>query len=328
MTSSSRTAAIGVAIALVVVLSGCVGGGPVSGQNPAAASQSSERAATDSQPGYSTETMGPIPPLDERTEEALDRLRTKQNDIESYRATITETTVTQLSNGSELTRVRKWNVAVKYTDEGVLTRVESWTPGSSEVEARSFRIRNATASIEYVPSEDEYRIRKEAPSDGTEHGGSFAHSRTENGSYSLFEPPRAVIERENAIQYTGTETVSGQETAVIHLEGNPNGGNRAYYAAQTLWVDTETGFVVKQRAQKPHLDSMSNMSLAEVRNPEENDPLNDSDDDPNAVYLGDKTITTAYTNVSINDVPTSTFDPGLPEGADVEVFTPEEDEER
>ena len=52
--------------------------------------------------------------------------------------------------------------------------------------------------------------------------------------------------------------------------------------------------------------------------------MNDSDDDPNAVYIGDKTITTTYTNVSANDVPNSTFDPDIPEGGDVEVETLED----
>ncbi|MFB9808062.1 hypothetical protein ACFFQF_24005 [Haladaptatus pallidirubidus] len=61
--------------------------------------------------------------------------------------------------------------------------------------------------------------------------------------------------------------------------------------------------------------------MAELRNPGANDPMNESDDDPNAVYLGDKTITTTYTNVSVNDVPNSTFDPNILQDADVERST-------
>jgi len=318
-----RSRAVGLvgSVALVVILSGCIGGAPAPGAQQTTAPQPDEEATSGSE-GRQSATMGPIPPLDERTKKALNRLQAKQDEIDSYRATVTETTVTQLSNGSELTRVQKWNIAVKYTDEGVLTRAESWRPGSSE--ERSFRIHNRTASIQYVPSEDEYRVRKDSESNRGDHGDFFAHARTENGSYSLFEPPLAVIERENSIQYIGTERVNGRETAVIGLDGNPNGGNLAYYAARTLWVDTETGFVLKQRAQKPRLDSMQRISVAEVMNPEANNSLNDSDDDPNAVYLGDKTITTTYTNVSINDVPDSIFDPDIPEDGDVEVSTQEE----
>ena len=118
--------------------------------------------------------------------------------------------------------------------------------------------------------------------------------------------------------------VNDQEAHVIYLDGNPKGGNLAYYDAQTIWVDTETGLVLKQTAQKPLPDSMQNMTVAEFRNPEANNPLNDSDDGPNAVYIGDKTITRTYTNVSVNDVPNSTFDPDIPDDGDVEVVTSED----
>ncbi|RBI59942.1 hypothetical protein DMJ13_19770 [halophilic archaeon] len=263
--------------------------------------------------------MGEIPPIDKQTQKILDRIRSKQASINSYRYTITETTVTQLSNGSELTHTQKWNVAVKYTENGVLTRVASWDSDSPQ--KKDINIYNGTAAIQYIPSENEYRIQNKS----SDHASHLSpHTRTRNGSYQLFEAPLKTIKNENAIHYNGTATVNGEKTYVIHLNGNPNGGNLAYYAAQTLWVDTDTGVVLKQTAQKPHLDSMSNVSIAELRNPEDNPIHNDTDDAPDAVYLGDKTITTTYTNVSINTVSNSTFNPNIPEGADVERATQEE----
>lgn len=307
-------------ITLMVVLSGCLGGTPLQNdqqnQTPPTDQTTSESTRVNGTP-----TMGEIPPLSDQTKEALERIRSKQDRITSYQATITETTVTQLSNGSQLTYVQKWNVAVKFSENGVLTRVESWSPNSSE--PKSLWIQNATATIQYVPSEDEYRIQERTESTGhSEHF--FPHARIEKGSYRLFEAPFPTIKKENAIQYNGTDIVNGRQADVIHLDGNPNGGNLAYYDAQTIWADTETGLVLKQTAQKPHLDSMRNISVAELRNPGAHDPMNESDDDPNAVYLGDKTITTTYTNVSVNDVPNSTFDPNIPQGADVERSTQEE----
>jgi outer membrane lipoprotein-sorting protein len=323
MMDLSRSVALVVVAALVVMLSGCTGTAPSLGeqdtQNPTAASQPTEEVTSDSAGDRPSPTMGQIPPIDNQTASVLDDIRTKQESITSYQATITETSVTQLSNGSELTRVQKWNVSVKYTENGVLTRVESWSPNSSE--AKSLRIHNATATIWYYPSEDEYHIEKETDK---EIAGSPAPARVEEGRYTLLEEPFETIKQENAIQYQGTEMVNGQEAHVIYLDGNPKGGNLAYYDAQTIWVDTETGLVLKQTAQKPRLDSMQNMTVAEFRNPEANNPMNDSDDGPNAVYIGDKTITRTYTNVSVNDVPNSTFDPDIPDDGDVEVVASED----
>ena len=136
------------------------------------------------------------------------------------------------------------------------------------MEAKSLRIHNATATISYIPSEDEYRIEKE-----TDHeiAGSPAPARAEEERCTLFEELFETIKQENAIQYQGTEMVNGQEAHVIYLDGNPKGGNLAYYDAQTIWVDTETGLVLKQTAQKPRLDSTQNMTVAELRNPEASD---------------------------------------------------------
>ena len=260
--------------------------------------------------------MGPIPTVSDRTADALDRIRRAQDGIQSYRATITETSVTQLSNGSEMTHVQKWRVQVKYTDDGTLTRVARWSPGSPDEE--TVYVRNRTASVTYVPDEDEYRIDRGAGTTDVNEARRGPHLRSAGGEYRLFEAPRSSVERENAIEYNGTEQFRGGEAYVIHLDGNPNGGNLAYYDAQTLWVDAETGLVLKQTAQKPRLDSMPNVTVGDLRDPENHSIRNDSDDGPNAVYLGDKTVTTTYTNVSVNTVPDDAFTLDLPADADVE----------
>lgn len=260
--------------------------------------------------------MGPIPPVSERTAEALDRIRRTQDGIESYRATVTETTVTQLPNGSERRSVRTWRVWVKYTDDGVLTRLER--PAADSPGETRIHVRNRTASVRYDPGQDEYLIDRSGGA--TDAGGTDLSQqfRSDGGEYNLFTAPLSTVERENAIRYNGTDRIRNRTTDVIHLDGNPNGGNLAYYAAQTLWVDPGTGLVLRHTAQKPHLDSMANTTVRELRDPENYSVWNDSDDRPNAVYLGDKTVTTTYTNVSVNTVPTSVFTPDVPAGADVE----------
>ena len=264
--------------------------------------------------------MGEIPPTSKRTKAVLEKVRETQAQIESYRATIVETRVTQLSNGSELRHVRTWNVSVKYTDGGVLTRIETWSSDSPD--EKRISVTNRTASIIYDPAQDEYLIDENGgTTDRKEVGAHQNVLRSRGGSYNLFEAPTEVIQRENAIHYNGTAMVDGQETYVIYLDGNPNGGTLAYYDAQTIWVDTDTGLVLKQTAQKPRTEAMGNLSLAELRNPRENSPHNDSDDDPDAVYLGDKTITTRYTNVSVNSVSDDVFTPNFPEDADIENVT-------
>ncbi|ELZ28504.1 hypothetical protein C474_15399 [Halogeometricum pallidum JCM 14848] len=315
-------------LVLLVVLGGCLGGGGTPGQGATASTDAETGAPTPSStrttggPSDGTPTMGEIPTPNDRTEEVLEEIRRTQADIESYRATVTERTVTQLSNGSELTRERTWYVWVKYTDEGVLARVETPRRDDPSGERRAY-VRNRTASVTYDPAQDEYLIdRNGGAADADEPVNLHPHLRSDGDEYNLYEAPASVIRAENAVSYEGTETVGGEEAYVIHLDGNPNGGNRAYYDAQTLWVDIDTGLVLRQTAQKPHLDSMPNVSVSDVRNPEENSPFNDSDDGPNTVYFGDKTITTTYTNVSV-DVPDDAFGPKIPAGADVENVTDE-----
>ena len=310
------------ALVLLVLLGGCLGSGVAPGGQATERSSTSaptpERTSVDPSPG--TPTMGEIPTASDRTAETLDRIRELQDGIESYRATVTETRVTQLSNGSELVHERTRRVWVKYTDEGVLTRVESRSADSPN--ETDIYVRNRTASITYDPGQDEYRIdRTGGATDRKETGTLHPHLRSDGGEYNLFEAPTEVIKKENAVYSNGTQTVRGREAYVVHLDGNPNGGTLAYYDAQTLWVDAETGLVLRQTAQKPHLESMRNVTVSELRNPEENDPFNESDDGPNAVYLGDKTITTTYTNVSVNDVDADVFNPDIPADADVEDVT-------
>ncbi|MDS0300768.1 hypothetical protein NDI76_18630 [Halogeometricum sp. S1BR25-6] len=322
---SLRRDAGAIALVLLVVLSGCLGGGATSGESAAntdAATGASapSSARTTGGPAAGTPTMGEIPTPTDRTEEVLEEIRRKQADIGSYRATVTERTVTQLSNGSELVRERTRYVWVKYTEEGVFARVETPSPGDSSDERRVY-VRNRTASVTYDPAQDEYLVdRNGGAADADEPVNLHPHLRSDGNEYTLYEAPTSVIETENAVSYEGTEAVRGKEAYVIHLDGNPNGGTRAYYDAQTLWVDTDTGLVLRQTAQKPRLDSMPNVSVSDVRNPEENSPFNDSDDGPNAVYFGDKTITTTYTNVSVG-VSDGVLDADVPAGADVENVT-------
>ncbi|QIB75697.1 hypothetical protein G3I44_16245 [Halogeometricum borinquense] len=325
--SLQRTGIFG--IVLLLALSGCLGGGILSDgkQSPGTAIPvdtptsvpTSEQSPTDTAV-KGTSTMGEIPTPDEQTTKTLDKIRQMQDGIESYQATVTETTVTQLSNGSTLNLVQKWRVWIRYTDDGVLTRVESWSPDSpNETE---IYIRNQTASTTYVPEQNKYFIDK---SEGTTDDDSFnhvyPHLRSRGGEYHLYESPSDVIRKENAIQYNGTEQIDGQKVYVIHLDGNPNGGHLAYYDAQTIWVDADSGIVLKHTAQKPHLDSMANMTVRELRNPDESTPWNTSDNRPNAVYLGDKTITTTYTNVSVNNVSSDVFTPDFPKDVDIENAT-------
>ncbi|MDS0295689.1 hypothetical protein [Halogeometricum luteum] len=309
-------------LVLLIVLGGCLGGGATSGES--ATNTDAETGApappstrTTGGPAAGTPTMGEIPTPTDRTESVLEEIRRKQADVEGYRATVTERTVTQLSNGSELVRERTQYVWVKYTDEGVLARVETPSRGDSSGERRVY-VRNRTASVTYDPAREEYLVdRNGGASDADEPVNLHPHLRSDGGEYNLYEASASVVSAENAVSYEGTKTVHGEEAYVLHLDGNPNGGARAYYAAQTLWVDTDTGLVLRQTAQKPHLDSMPNVSMSDVRNPEENSVFNDSDDGPNAVYFGDKTITTAYTNVSLG-VSDDVFDADVPAGADVE----------
>lgn len=260
--------------------------------------------------------MGPIPPVSDRTAEALDRIRRTQDGIESYRATVTETTVTQLSNGSERRFVRTWRVWVKYTDDGVLTRLER--PVADSPGETSIYTRNWTASVRYDPGQDEYLIDRSGGATDAGESDPSRRFRSAGGEYTLFTAPLSTVERENAIRYDGTDRIRNRTAHVVRLDGNPNGGNLAYYDAQTFWVDSETGLVLRHTAQKPHLDSMANTTVRELRDPENYSVWNDSDDRPDAVYVGDKTVTTTYTNVSVNTVPTGVFTPDIPEGADVE----------
>jgi outer membrane lipoprotein-sorting protein len=263
----------------------------------------------------------PIPISDEQTKEIISTIREKQSAIDSYRATVTETTVQQLSNGSEQTRTRKADVAVKYGDAVTMFRYE---PLGSGPEVGSFRVQNATASVSYEPSENEYRVRRGPGDHGPRFPQEVARERRPDESgganeYSILGYPSfETVQKENVITHQGNDTVNGEEVYVIHFEGN----GMAYYAEQTFWIDKETGVILKRRALKPRLDSMGNISVSEAQNPEEGN-RDDATDGPNAVYLGDKTHTWTYSNVSINDVSNETFQVEFPTDADIEVSTPE-----
>ncbi|WP_330632699.1 hypothetical protein [Halocatena halophila] len=307
-----------IGVCLVVVLTGCLGGSFDGSQEGPPSATNTSNGGTE----Y-TETMGPIPPMSEKTNAVMEELDEKHDRISSYEASITERTVTELSNGSTMEHVMNWHVQVKYTDDGVLTNVSRWSPDTAE--KKSFHIRNRSAEITYLPDQNEYAIERYDRSRNTDRENpGYAHFRSYNGEYNIFDANPAELKRENAIEFAGNETVRGEKAYVIELDGNPNGGHKAYYAAQTFYVDTDTGVVLKQTAQKPHLDSMANITVDELEDPGDRSVRNDTDDPDDAVYLGDKTITTTYTNVSVNSVSDDAFTLDLTADDDVEVISDDE----
>ncbi len=305
-----------VGVCLVVVFAGCLGGAFDD-------SEAGSPSATNTSGTAYTEAMEAIPPMSERTNAVMADLDEKHNRISSYEASITERTVTELSNGSTMEHVMNWHVQVKYTDDGVLTNVSRWSPDTAE--EQSFHIRNRTAEITYLPDQAEYAIERYDRSRNTDRENpGYPHYRSYNGEYNIFDAEPAEVKRENAIEFAGNETVRGEKAYVITLNGNPNGGNSAYYAAQTFYVDTDTGVVLKQTAQKPHLDSMANISVSELEDPGDRRSRNDTESPDDAVYLGDKTITTTYSNVSVNSVPDDAFTLDLTADDDVEVIDDDE----
>lgn len=263
------------ALLTVVVLAGCVGGDVAPGTQSSAETdaQTTDHATSEETP-YETPTMGEIPTMSDQTKEVLDELRSKQDSLDGYQATVTERTVVQLSNGSEQTRVRKHRVWVRYTENGTFARLESWSPQNPD--QRDIYVRNRTAATHYSADDDVYYIDENAGfEDDSETALFYPALHSTDSGHRLFDVPIDVVREENTISYEGTETVNGREAYALHLDGNPNGGNLASYASQTFWFDTETGLLLEWTAQKPHTDRMRNRTVSG----------GNAGDDP--VYLGD-----------------------------------------
>ena len=291
----SRSALLGLTLAFLLVVSGCVGSSPgqwatTDGPNPAAPTTSAD-ATSD---GTTGDTAGNL-----TAEEVLQRVEEKQRAVEGYSATVVRRTDISLTNGSSITRERSERLDVKYgndTAPAFYRRVSSY-----DGERRRVYVANAEHRVSYNVTGERYRYDERTD----DHFGS---------QYSLDELHWAehpeVLLRENTATYEGIETVNGREAYVITFTAknrNEEGVTQlAYFDEQTYWFDTETGILLKHVAHKPV--RRFNHAVSELRDPENDTSGFRDEDGENAVYLEHKVRTTVVTNLTVNpDFPTGTF---------------------
>ena len=309
----SRSAVLGLALACLLVTSGCVGSSP---GRSATTDDSSPAAPTTDEATTGAGTIGDSPG-NLTAEEVLQRVQKKQRTVDGYSATVVRRTEITLTNDSSIARNRSERLAVKYGND---TAPASYRRVSlRDGERRRVDLANAEHRISYNVTGERYRYDERT-------GDHFGPH------YSLDELRWAekpvVLLRENTATYEGNETVNGREAYVITFTAknrNEEGVTQtAYFDEQTYWFDTETGVLLKHVAHKPV--RRFNTAVSEYRD-HENDTGGFRDENgEDAVYLEHKVRTTVLTNLTVNpDFPAGTFAFDPPDDAQP-VGAPDDDE--
>lgn len=301
----SRSAVLGLALACLLVTSGCIGGSPgqsttTEGATPAApttAADVTSAPTTDEGTSADAETTDVDGNL--TAKEVLQRVEEKQLAVEGYSATVVRRTDITLTNDSSISRERSERLDVQYGND----TAPSFYRGVSlyDGERREVEVANAEHYVTHNVTAERYRYDERTDDHFGQH-------------YSLDEVRWAespeVLLRENHAAYEGVETVNGREAYVVTFTAKNRNEEDvtqwAYFDRQTYWFDVETGILLKHVAHKPV--RRFDRAVSEYRDPENDTGGIRDDDGEDAVYFEHKVRTTTVRNLTVNpDFPSGTF---------------------